>query len=60
MTKGLTIAAMAAAALMLLLFAMDLAVKIPFRRASPIMDIAFVLASSGLGYVAWNAFRDVR
>ena len=45
---------------MLLLFTMDLAVKVPFRRASPIMDIAFILASSGLGYVAWNAFRDVR
>ncbi len=60
MAKGLTIAAMASAALMLLLFTMDLAVKIPFRRASSIMDIAFILASVGLGYAAWNAFRDLR
>lgn len=60
MVKGLTIAAMAAAVLMLLLFLMDLAVGIPFRRAVPIMDVVFIVSSIGLGYAAWNAFRDLR
>lgn len=60
MVKGLTIAAMAVAVLMLLLFLMDLALGIPFRRAVPIMDIAFVLSSIGLGYASWNAYRDLR
>ena len=60
MVKGLTIAAMAVAVLMLLLFLMDLALGIPFRRAAPIMDIVFVLSSIGLGYASWNAYRDLR
>ena len=60
MARGLTIAAMAAAVLILLLFLLDLIIAIPFRRAVPGMDIAFVIASIGLAYVSWNAFRDLR
>ncbi len=60
MEKGLTIAAMASAVVIFLLFLSDLVIAIPFRRASLGMDIAFVIASIGLAYISWNTFRDLR
>lgn len=60
MAKGLTIMAIMVAILLLLLFALDLAVAIPFRRARPMMDVAFVICSIGLGYIGWNTLRDLK
>jgi hypothetical protein len=59
MAKGLTIVAMAVAVLVLLLFALDLAVKFPFTRARTWMDVVFALCAAGLAYLSWSAFKEL-
>lgn len=58
MSKALTIAGMVVAGLVGLIFAMDLAVGVPFGGASKIMDIGAVISAAILGYLSWDAFRD--
>ncbi len=60
MPKALTISGMTVAVLVLLLFGLDLAAGIPFRKASLAMDITFVLCAGILGYMSWSAWREVR
>ena len=60
MAKALTIMSIVTAILLLALFGLDLAVGFPFRKASMLMDIIFVVASLGLGYISWSAFRELR
>ncbi len=48
------------AILLFLLFALDLFFKFPFRRASLLMDIVFVICALLLGLVSWNAYREIR
>lgn len=60
MPKALTIAGMAVAGLLLLVFLLDVAVGIPFGGISMVMDIAFLLAAGMLGYVSWAAYREVK
>lgn len=60
MAKGLTIASMVIAILVLVLFGLDLALQIPFRRASIMLDVVFVLCALGIGYISWATFREVR
>ena len=60
MAKGLTIASMVIAVLILVLFGLDLAASIPFRRASMMLDIVFVICALGLGYISWVTFKEVR
>ena len=60
MSKALTIVGMVVAGLVALLFAVDLAVGIPFSRASMMMDIGALIAAAILGYLSWDALRDVR
>ena len=60
MAKALTIMAIVVAILLLLLFGLDLVVGFPFGKASLMMDIAFVLCSIGLGYAAWNTWKDLK
>ena len=60
MAKGLTIATMAVALLIFLLLLLDLTIKIPFRQASFMMDLVFVICAAGLGYLGWTCFRDLR
>ena len=43
MARGLTIAALAIAVLMLVLFGLDLAIQVPFGRQSMLLDISFVV-----------------
>jgi hypothetical protein len=38
----------------------DLAVGIPFDSARPVMDVGALIAAAVLGYLAWDALRDVR
>lgn len=59
MSKAMTIAGMVVAGLIGLIFAMDLAVGIPFGGVSPVMDIGALISSAILGYLSWDAFRDV-
>jgi hypothetical protein len=54
----MTIAGMAVAALLLLMFGLDLALGFPFRKASVIMDILFVVCAAMLGYMSWTTYRE--
>jgi hypothetical protein len=58
MGKGMTIAGMVVAVLIFILFAADLAVGIPFNKASLAMDIAFVVCSLGLAFLSWSTLKD--
>jgi hypothetical protein len=41
-------------------FVADLAVNIPFDGANKVMDVGAVLAAAILGYLAWDAMREIR
>jgi hypothetical protein len=60
MSKVLTIVGMVVAGIVGLIFAVDLAVQIPFDRASWLMDVGALIAAGLLGYLSWDAMRDVR
>jgi hypothetical protein len=60
MSKALTILGMVVAGLVGLIFLLDLAVSIPFDRASIVMDVGALIAAALLGYLSWDALRDVR
>lgn len=60
MPKALTIAGMAVAALLLLVFALDAILGIPFGSASLMMNVGFMIAAAILGYASWNAFKDLK
>ena len=59
MGKGMTIAGMVIAVLLLVLFALDLIIKIPFSQAGGMLtDIIFILCAVGLGIISWTTFRE--
>jgi len=58
MPKVLCMSGMVIAILILVLFLLDLTVKIPFERISLMMDIVFVLCAAGLGYLSWSTLRE--
>lgn len=60
MSKALTIVGMVVAGLVGLTFAVDLALEIPFDRASTTMDVGAIIASAILGYLSWDAFREAK
>jgi hypothetical protein len=60
MARAMTIAGMAIAGLIGLVFILDLALGIPFRRISVVTDVVFVVSAGIVGYLAWSAFRDSR
>ncbi len=60
MSKALTIAGMVVAGLVGLLFAVDWAVQIPFNLADWRMNLGALIAAGVLGYLSWDALRDVR
>ena len=60
MGKAMSIAGMVVAGLIAFLFAFDLALKFPFSRANPAMDIGFLFCALALAYLSWNALRDNR
>lgn len=59
MPKALTISGMVVAGLVLLVFLLDLAIKIPFGRASLLMDIGFLLSAVILAYMSWSTYREL-
>ena len=61
MEKGLCYGALGVAALMLLLFLLDLIAGFPFG-GSPFaaVDVFGILAAGVIGYLAWNASRDLK
>ncbi len=64
MEKGLCWGSLGVAGLMLLLFLLDLIFSVPFGGSKLQgmfwVDIFGLLASGVLGYLSWNALRDIR
>lgn len=58
MPKMLSIFGMVIAALILVLFLLDLAIAFPFSRAALVMDIIFVLCAAVLGWLSWTTFKE--
>lgn len=60
MSKAMTIAGMVVAALVFLVFVMDLAAGIPFgsTQTSYAMHIGAIIAAAILGYVSFSTFRE--
>jgi len=53
MPKALSLAGMVVAVLLFLVFTADLITGIPFAKASPLMDIGFMICSALLLVMAW-------
>jgi hypothetical protein len=60
MEKWLCLGAMGVSGLLLLLFILDVVVKIPFGGLSLVVDIVSALACAIVLYLAWDAYQDVR
>jgi len=61
MEKGLCYGALGIAAVMLLIFVLDLVAGFPFGGGSFAgVDVFGLLASGIVGYLAWNASRDLK
>ncbi len=60
MSKALTIVGMVVAGVVGLAFALDWAVGIPFDLADWRMNLGALIAAAVLGYLSWDAMRDVR
>ncbi len=60
MPKAMTIAGMVVAALLFLMFGIDLAVGIPFGGAQKTMNLGILFASAILGYTSFTTFRELR
>ena len=58
MSKIMCIFGLSVAVLLLLVFALDLAIKLPFSRASMLMDIGGVLGALGLGIISFTTLRE--
>ena len=57
MPKALCIFGIVIAALLLLIFGLDLVIGVPFGKASLMMDVGTVVVCGLLGYISWTTFR---
>ena len=57
MPKALCIFGIVIAALLLLIFGLDLVIGVPFGKASVMMDVGTVVVCGLLGYIGWTTFR---
>ncbi len=60
MPKALCISGTVIAALMFLIFGLDLALGFPFSRVSVVMDVGFIVCSAALGLASWTTLREQR
>jgi hypothetical protein len=58
MPKALCMSGLIVAGLVIILFAADLAVAIPFRRASVTMDVSLLACAALLGLISWFTLRE--
>jgi len=58
MPKALSIMGMLVAGLLILVFALDLAIGLPFGKASGTMDIGLIIGGGILLYLGWSAYRE--
>ena len=67
MPKALCLIGLVIASLVFLIFLLDLVLGLaglvtmaPFRYASMLMDVIFMLSAGGLAYVSWTTYREQR
>ena len=60
MEKWLCWISMGVAGVLLLLFLLDLFLKVPFSQISWFVDVLGALASGIVLYLAWDAYQDLR
>lgn len=61
MPKALCITGMVVAILVLILFLVDLVLPVsmaPFKRASMVMDIVFIICAAILAYMSWTTLKE--
>ena len=58
MPKALCITGMVVAILVLILFLVDLAIGMPFKRASVTLDIVFSISALVLAYMSWTTLKE--
>jgi hypothetical protein len=59
MPKALCITGMVVAILVFLLFLVDLAIAMPFDRASMSLDVVFIISSLVLAYMSWSTLKEL-
>lgn len=57
-SKNLVFGSFGAAAIVALLALMDLVMKVPFA-GSMLMDILFLVSAGIVGYLCWDAYKDM-
>jgi len=57
-SKIMCLFGLSVAVLLLLVFALDLAIKIPFSRASMLMDIGVIIGALGLALISFTTLRE--
>ena len=60
MSKALTFASLIVGILLLVLFGLDLAVGIPFHKASTTMDIGILVSAALLSALSWLTLRELK
>lgn len=58
MSKALCILGMVAAALLVLLFGMDIATQWPFGGIGMVVNILFIILALVLGFLSWETWRE--
>ena len=61
MPKALCITGLSISAVLFVIFLWDLLVPVgltPFKKASVLMDISFILSSAGLAYLSWTTWKE--
>jgi hypothetical protein len=60
MGKAMSIGGLVVAGLLVVVFAADLAIGVPFGGYGKLTDAGFLISAALLAYLGWNAFRDSR
>ena len=58
MPKVMTIIGLVVAGLIALVFVVDLALGFPFKRASMLMDVSFLICALLLAYMSWSTMKE--
>lgn len=60
MGKAMTIGGLVVALLVALLFLLDLALGVPFQRASWIIDVCFLISGLGMATLSFLTLREIK
>ena len=55
-----TLFGFAVAAVLVILFGLDLALAVPFQRVSLLMDVTYLICGITLAGLSWSCYRDLR